>query len=239
MAQPVFLRSLAILLLVLPGSAAQSEQNVNPGINDYYLDADYREWVGVFERPGREIFDRRFQIMAAVGARPGMVVADIGAGTGLFTRLFARAVGSGGRVIAVDISRNFVDNILRSARDQGLENVQGVVNSQHDSGLGPAVADLLFVCDTYHHFEYPRAMLASMHRAMKPGGQLVVIDFERSAGVSTPWVLGHVRADREQVIEEIEAAGFELVEERPKLLRRNYFLRFRKGDGAGSATTRK
>ena len=107
MFQQVFLRYIAIFLLVAWGQAAHSEQNVNPGINDHYRDADYRQWVEVFERPGREIFDRRFRIMAAVGARPGMVVADIGAGTGLFTRLFARAVGPGGRVLAVDISRNF------------------------------------------------------------------------------------------------------------------------------------
>ena len=224
----IFLRSTVIFLLIAWSSAAWSEQNVNPGINDYYLDADYGKWVEVFERPGREIFDRRFQIMAAIGVRPGMVVADIGAGTGLFTRLFARAVGPDGQVIAVDISRNFVDNILRSAREQGLENVQGVVNGQRDSGLTPGSADLAFVCDTYHHFEYPRSMLASIHRGLKPGGELVLIDFERIPGVSTPWVLSHVRADREQVIEEIEAAGFELVEERPELLRSNYFMRFRK-----------
>ena len=228
MFKQIFLRSTAIFLLIAWGSAARSEQNVNPGINDYYLDADYGKWVEVFERPGREIFDRRFQIMAAIGVRPGMVVADIGAGTGLFTRLFARAVGPDGRVIAVDISRNFVDNILRSAREQGLENVQGVVNGQRDSGLTPGLANLAFVCDTYHHFEYPRSMLASIRRALKPGGELVLIDFERIPGVSTPWVLSHVRADREQVIEEIEAAGFELVEERPELLRSNYFMRFRK-----------
>jgi predicted methyltransferase len=228
MFKKIFLRSTAVFLLIAWTSAARSEQNVNPGINDYYLDADYGKWVEVFERPGREIFDRRFQIMAAIGVRPEMVVADIGAGTGLFTRLFARAVGPEGRVIAVDISRNFVDNILRSAREQGLENVQGVVNGQRDSGLAPGLVDLAFVCDTYHHFEYPRSMLSSIHRGLKPGGELVLIDFERIPGVSTPWVLSHVRADREQVIEETEATGFELVEEQPELLRSNYFLRFRK-----------
>lgn len=228
----IFLRSTAVFLFIAWSSAARSEQNVNPGINDYYLDADYGKWVEVFERPGREIFDRRFQIMAAIGVRPEMVVADIGAGTGLFTRLFARAVGPEGRVIAVDISRNFVDNILRSAREQGLENVQGVVNGQRDSGLAPGLVDLAFVCDTYHHFEYPRSMLASIHGGLKPGGELVLIDFERIPGVSTPWVLSHVRSDREQVIEETEATGFELVEEQPELLRSNYFLRFRKHPGS-------
>jgi predicted methyltransferase len=211
-----------------------TEQNVNPGINDHYQGALYEDWVGVFESAGRDVFDRRFQVIAASAVKPGMVVADIGAGTGLYTRLFARAVRPGGKVYAVDIARDFVENIERSAEKQGLNNVQGVVNSQKETGLPAESIDLAFICDTYHHFEYPRAMLASIHQALKPGAELVVVDFELILGKSSSWVISHVRAGKEEVIAEIQAAGFELIEDNQQVLRNNYFLRFRKLPDIGS-----
>ena len=84
----------------------------------------------------------------------------------------------------------------------------------------------MFACDTYHHFEYPQATLASIRRALRPGGTLVVVDFERIPGKTRPWLLDHVRCGKGQVIAEIAAAGFELVEEVPLGLEENYFLRF-------------
>ncbi len=87
--------------------------------------------------------------------------------------------------------------------------------------------DLAFVCDTYHHFEYPRRMLGSIRRALRPGGALVIIDYRRVPGRSSPWVMGHVRAGKETVISEVQAAGFRLVSEQ-QFLQENYFLTFRK-----------
>jgi predicted methyltransferase len=85
--------------------------------------------------------------------------------------------------------------------------------------------DVAFVCDTYHHFEDPKAMLASIRRALRPGGTLVVVDFERIPGTSPDWILKHVRAGKEDFRREIEASGFRFGEE-VKLMRENYFLRF-------------
>ena len=218
---------LAIVVLLGSAAAHAEEQNVRPGINRYYQDPDWQQWVNTFERQGREVYDRRHAIVDAAGVTPGEVVADIGAGTGLFTRLFARRVGPQGRVYAVDISQPFVENILRSARDQGLANVEGVVNSHTDVSLPPASIDLAFLVDTYHHFEYPMSMLSSIHQALKPGGRLIVIDFRRDARHSSRWVMGHVRAGRDTVIDEITRAGFRLIDDKP-LLRTNYYLLFSK-----------
>lgn len=223
------LQSLFIILALTVAVAAPTfvyaAAGANPAINAPYEDPEYGQWVERFEQPGREIYDRRQDIAAAAGVKAGMAVADIGAGTGLFSLLFAEEVGPRGKVYAVDVSREFVDNIVRRAREQGLENIFGVVNTQTSTELPPAAVDLAFLSDTYHHFERPAAMLVSIHRALRPGGRLVVIDFERSAGRSSAWVLGHVRADKAQVKREIEAAGFRLIEDRP-LLEENFFLVF-------------
>ncbi len=228
---PHYLRfSLTALLLTALVFPVAARDGADPAINRPYLDPDFAQWVERFESPGREVYDQRMAIVAASGVKPGMRVADIGAGTGLFTLLFARAVGPTGHVTAVDISPTFISNIQRRAQNEKLGNVSARVNSQTDTGLPASSVDLVFISDTYHHFEQPRTMLASIHRALSPGGSLVVIDFERIEGKSSSWVLGHVRADKQSVIREIKAAGFQLSADK-KLLKDNFFLRFTKLDG--------
>ena len=156
-----------------------------------------------------------------------MSVADIGAGTGLFTRLFAETVGRRGKVYAVDISRPFIDNILRMPRKKNQAPIVGIVNSPTDTLLPPGSIDLAFISDTYHHFEAPEPTMKSIHRALRPKGLLVVIDFKREPGKSSPWVIEHVRGGKAETIAEIERAGFKLIEDRD-FLRDNYFLKFKK-----------
>lgn len=234
------LRTLAALLLAaglpLLGCASRTaepaarEQSVKPGINEPYREPDVEQWVERFEGESREIFRERERIVADLGLRPGDDVADVGAGTGLFTVLFAEAVGPTGRVYAVDISEEFIEHIRRRAAQAGLANIRGVVCAEDSVDLPAESVDLVFVCDTYHHFEYPRGTLASIHRALRPGGRLVVIDFIREEGVSREWVLEHVRAGQAVFAAEIEAAGFERVADHPQRARleENYVMWFRK-----------
>ena len=184
---------LSCLLLVF--AAAAQEQRVRPDINHYFMDPDWQQWVNTFERPGREVYDKRLAIVAASKVRPGMAVADIGAGTGLFTRLFAAAVEPGGTVYAIDISSTFIDNILRTCREQGLINVTGIVNTPTAVGLPADAIDLAFIADTYHHFEYPQQTLASIHRALRSDGRVIIIDFRRDPRISSNRVMGHVRGN--------------------------------------------
>jgi ubiquinone/menaquinone biosynthesis C-methylase UbiE len=215
---------LAWLLLVGPLSA---EQNVNPTINLHYQNPDVAQWRQVFERNGREIWDHRHTILQSLRLKQGQRVADIGTGTGFFALMIGRAVGPSGRVYAVDIAQNFVDAAVARAQAAGLSNVSGVVNDQHSVKLAPASIDLAFISDTYHHFEYPQSTLASIYQALKPGGEMVVIDFRREPGHSSPWVLDHVRAGETQVVDEIEAQGFTLTE-RLDFMRSQFYLRFGK-----------
>jgi predicted methyltransferase len=92
--------------------------------------------------------------------------------------------------------------------------------------------DFAFICDTYHHFEFPLKTMASIHKALKPGGLVVVIDFHRIEGKSREWVLGHVRAGQEVFTKEIEQSGFRTAGEEKGLLQENYFARFVKTQGA-------
>jgi len=219
-------RLLVLVMMLLTASVTVAdEQNVNPDINKRLVDPDYEVWAQRFERSGREVFDQREAIVKAANIQTGMDIADIGAGTGLFTRMFAPAVGPDGTVYAVDIAKNFIDEVLREAKHTGMNNVIGIVNSQKDTNLKAGSIDLAFVCDTYHHFEYPRTMLRSIHDALRRGGSLIVIDFRKMKGVSSAWEMTHTRANKETVIREIESEGFTLTEDRD-FLRANFYLRF-------------
>lgn len=203
------------------------EESVKPGINARFENADVDAFRAMFETESRAIYRYRHAIVAILDLKPGMTVADIGAGTGLFTRLISPEVGPEGKVDAVEISQNFIDHIEKGAKESGDDNIVPVLCDQKSTNLEPASVDVAFVCDTYHHFEFPQYTLASIHRALKPGGRLVVVDFERIKGVSSPWVLGHVRCGKGTVTDEIKDAGFDLAAEIP-MMEEQFVLVFKK-----------
>lgn len=216
-----------LFTLVLAGTTWAQDQSVKPGINDPFKDPDLKKYLATFEGESREIFTQRQEIVAACGLKSGMTVADIGAGTGLFTRLFAKEVGREGKVYAVDIAKKFIDHVLETSKKEKLENVVGVVCTPTSAELPANSIDIAFVCDTYHHFEFPQRTLASIHKALKPGGRLIVIDFIRIEGKSRQWIVDHVRAGQEVFCGEIRQAGFKQVDEK-KFLKENYLVRFEK-----------
>ena len=220
-----------VFLLLVPFTFCfAQEESVKPGINEKFLDPELKvnEWSEKFETESREVYHLREEIAAAVGLESGMEIADIGAGTGLFTVPFSRAVGEAGKVYAVDIAKNFLTHIKARAVRAKADNVETVLCTDRSVELPGNSIDLAFTCDTYHHFEYPQATLASLHKALRPGGELVLIDFKRIPGASSDWVMGHVRAGQEVFEAEVIAAGFEKIDEVTDLLSENYFVRFRK-----------
>lgn len=224
------MRRLVFTFLTFASVCLAQEESVRQGINEKFLDPNLKpeEWTEKFEVESREIYDLRNEIAATVGLNPGMEMADIGAGTGLFTIPFSQAVGPEGKVYAVDIAKNFLTHIRARANREKAGNVETVLCTDRSIELPENSIDLAFICDTYHHFEYPQASLASIHKALRPGGELVLIDFKRIPGESSEWVMGHVRAGQEVFESEITAAGFEKVDEVDDLLSENYFVRFRR-----------
>ncbi len=238
--------TLSLLLLLVPGQANANptvpriqnqeikpgeEKSVRPGINDRFLEKrlDVKSWVARFEIESREVYAAREALVTLTSLKPGSTIADIGAGTGFFSRLFSREVGGKGLVYAVDIAPRFIAHIDRQARKEGLRNIQTVQCKDKSVNLPPKSIDVAFICDTYHHFEYPRSTIASIHRALRMNGMLVLVDFERIPGKSTAFTLNHVRAGKEVFRKEIEECGFVLIDQQHvSPAQENYVLRFKK-----------
>lgn len=218
---------LTIITLMTAPLMAQ-EKSVKPGINDSFESPDVPKFIERFEREGRDVFDHQKEILAALQLKAGMKIADIGAGTGLFTRLMSRAVNPCGKIYAVDISEEFTSHIQKTAKEERLTNIETVVCKPDSVELPPNSVDLVFICDTYHHFEYPYKTMRSIHQALKPRGEVVLIDFQRIEDVSDDWILGHVRAGQAVFTKEIIDSGFVQIDEKLDLLDESYFVRFRK-----------
>jgi len=209
------------------GAAKLSAPEAIPAeINQHYVDqTDPAHWEERFEREGREVFDHRAEIIAALRLGPGDRVADVGAGSGLFTLAIARVVGEQGRVHAVDVQPYFLDHITQRARELRLGNVAVTRADQASVNLPEASVDLALMCDSYHHVEHPAAYLASLYRAIEPGGRLAIVDY--AVGEDTRgWRREHVRATPAEFRAEIEAAGFRFVRAHDEFLEENFFFEF-------------
>ena len=219
---------LAGLAVAYTGEALGQEQSVKPGINDRFKDNPSVEFfLKTFETESRAIYKHRNDIVAAAELKPGMDVADIGAGTGFFSAMMAARVGPKGKVYAVDIAENFLEHIAKTAKEAKIKNIKTVLCDDRSTKLKKDSVDFVFVCDTYHHFEFPFSTLESIHNALRPGGRLFIVDFERVKGRSTDWILGHVRCGKGTVTDEVKDAGFEFVKEIP-MMKEQYIRVFQK-----------
>jgi ubiquinone/menaquinone biosynthesis C-methylase UbiE len=124
------------------------------------------------------------RVVAALGLSPGTSVADLGSGSGLFTRPLARAVAPGGTAFAVDIDPKLLDIVNRSAGEAGLTNIVTVLAAPDDPKL-PGPVDLVFICDAFHHLPDKPQYAHTLARYVKPGGRVAVIDF------ASNWPPGH------------------------------------------------
>ena len=107
------------------------------------------------------------------------------------------------------------------------KNITGVLCNENSTNLPANSVDVAFICDTYHHFEFPAETMASIHRALKKNGHLIMIDFNRIEGLTREWLMDHVRANKETFRSEIEAVGFKLeTEKKIDGFKENYFLKF-------------
>jgi len=206
------------LLVAATGIAWAQEKSLSPNVNEK-IHKDPKKAMAKFDSPNRDVVKRSAELLEACELKPGMVMADVGAGSGLHARLFAKAVAPGGKVHAVEILQKMLDHIAAQCKTQNIDNVECVVCTTTDCKLPPESMDLVFTCNTYHHFEYPFKMLGSIRSALRPGGRLIIIDDIKKSN--------HVRADKATVIEEVKQAGFTLIDEED-FSKRNFLARFEK-----------
>ena len=129
------------------------------------------------ERNERQEEERSDLLMKALKFRPGEAVADIGAGSGYYTRLIARAIGTNGVVFATDIQQEMLDILTNKAAQSGIRNIRAVLGTESESGLPAASVDTILIVDVYHEMEFPFEMMAGLSRALKPGGRLVLVEY--------------------------------------------------------------
>ena len=162
-------------------------------------------WQGAawLEREERQREERTDLLLTALALKPGMVVADIGAGTGYLSRRMATAVGSSGRVLAVDVQPEMIQMLKQLAQKAQLSQIVPVQCSETDVGLPPASVDLAIMVDVYHELAYPFEMLASITRALKPGGRVVFVEYraeDRAVPIKALHKMSQAQVKREAAV---------------------------------------
>jgi ubiquinone/menaquinone biosynthesis C-methylase UbiE len=191
--------------------------SANPGINDRFKNPETLEAAAKsFDGPERAAFQTPTDVLAKLKLRPGEVVADIGAGSGYLTPALSKAVGPKGKVYAEDIFDAFLAHVRAKVKDEKLSNVEVVLGTEKDVKLPEACCDVVVILDTYHHFEWPEPMMASIRKATKPGGRLYIIEFHRRPNplfeVNKVDYKTHIQLDDKQVVAQLEKLGWKNLE---------------------------
>ncbi len=163
------------------------------------------DWL---DRGEREMEEHPEVALDAIGIKPGMVVADIGAGTGYMTLRLAKRVAPGGKVYAVDVQPEMLRRLRQNAEKAKLTNIETVLGTESDPKLPPSALDLILLVDVYHEFSQPQRMLRSMREELKPSGRLVLLEY-RKEDPTIPIRPEHKMSVHDVKIE-LEADGFHL-----------------------------
>jgi ubiquinone/menaquinone biosynthesis C-methylase UbiE len=187
---------------------------------------DIQEYLRHLDSPERDAYQKPSQVVEALALKPGMSVADLGSGSGYFTRRFVEAVGQSGKVYAIDIEPDMLKYVEDSIVHMHIPySAQFILARPDDPKLPLESVDLIFVCNTYHHLEDRTRYFQNLKGALKSGGRIALVDFyhdERSGEFGFP--KEHL-VPRDQVIEEMRKAGYRVLREHG-FLARQYFVEF-------------
>lgn len=178
-----------------------------PGMKHDFSDVD--KHVMSFDSPERMAWQKPDHVIELMAIVPGMRVVDLGAGTGFFEPPLARAVGPGGRVLALDVEPKMVEHLARRASEAGLGQVEARVVDPADPGLAPASVDRILIVNTWHHIDDRGTYAAKLRDALAPGGSIWVVDFEKDSAKGPP---GEHKLRPHEVIAELEAGGLAAVQ---------------------------
>ena len=162
------LASIAAVLAMVVASPLSAQLGARPA----------EDWALTLESGRRMEALEIDEIVSRIGLHPGELVADIGAGTGIFSVPLARAVSPGGRVLSVEVDQDFLPIISGKARQAGLQNITPVLGEFGDPRLPRGDVDVAFFHDVLHHIEQRQSYLQALGAYIKPGGRVVVVDYD-------------------------------------------------------------
>lgn len=212
-------------LALLPMSTRAQAVEDTPGHAAERVPAHVMSYLGAdwLERDEREVLEQPDKVIAAMQLKPGDVVADIGSGSGYFTRRLAKAVLPGGVVYGVDIQPEMNEILAENCAKEGITNVEIVLGETADPKLPPESIDWMLLVDVYHEFQEPKPMLAKMLDALKPGGRVCLLEYRLLGDTGTHIKTEH-RMSVDQVLREWEPAGFNLVKRHEFLPTQHLFI---------------
>jgi ubiquinone/menaquinone biosynthesis C-methylase UbiE len=209
------------------------QQHERDGIGKFYLGREIAQVMGHegadwLERSEREAEERTELLVEQLHLQPGEVVADIGAGTGYYSRRLAKRVGPTGKVLAEDIQPEMLALLTNKMAEVGVTNVVPILGSTTNPALPAALVDTVLLVDVYHEFDYPYEMMAGICRSLKPAGRVVFVEF-RAEDPAVPIKPLH-KMSVAQVKKEMALQPLEL-RETIEVLPRQHLIVFRKRGG--------
>jgi arsenite methyltransferase len=213
-----------IIAIVTLSQSLLAAQNKPLSMEEMHrLHQDSKAYISFLDDPQRDAYQKPHEVIIALGLKQGEVLADIGAGSGYFTFRLAQDAGETGRVYAVDVSPDMILHMNQRIRDLKIKNVVTILSAPDDPLLIDGSIDRFFICDTWHHIQNQQHYLALIRKMLKPGGQVIMIDFQKKdSPVGAPM---EMRIAREDLIKQMEANGFKIAQEHT-FLPYQYFLIF-------------
>jgi ubiquinone/menaquinone biosynthesis C-methylase UbiE len=210
------------VMLGVAASAALAGQAPQGAHDAHRLHGDPTAYIAALEDPKRDAYQKPQEVLAALALKPGEIIADIGAGSGYFALRLAQHVGATGYVYAVDISPDMIRHLNQRIHEAGLVNISTILAPPGNPLLPRPVDRILFV-NVWHHVEDQAGYLGLLKKTLKPGGQIVMVDFhKRDLPVGPPAAM---KIAREDLIRQMAAQGFAVRTEHT-FLPYQYFLVF-------------
>src|SRR5262245_35740210 len=210
-------------LLLIPVTILAQDRVQRDQHQMHRLHRDPKSYIGALEDPKRDLYQKPQEVIMALGLKPGEVIADIGAGSGYFTFRLAHHVDDTGKVYAVDVSSDMIRHINRRIRDLKVTNVVSILADPDDPLIPKGSVNRFFFSDSWHHIDNQTKYLSLMKKMLKPGGEIVMIDFhKKDLPVGPPM---QMKIAREDLIKQMESNGFRLTKEHT-FLPYQYFLVF-------------
>jgi ubiquinone/menaquinone biosynthesis C-methylase UbiE len=210
-------------LLLIPATISAQDRVQRDQHQMHRLHRGPKSYIGALEDPKRDLYQKPQGVIMALGLKPGEVIADIGAGSGYFTFRLAHHVGDTGKVYAVDVSSDMIRHINRRIRELKVTNVVSILADPDDPLLPEGSVNRFFFSDSWHHIENQIKYLSLMKQMLKPGGEIIMIDFhKKELPVGPPM---EMKIAREDLIKQMGSNGFRLTKEHD-FLPYQYFLVF-------------